>query len=126
MYGGQGSDRLYGYSGKDKLTGGTGQDFLTGGSGDDTFIYNSVAEASDPTSSDVIMDFKSNADKLDFHAFMAGGHFAGATLVADGTKQIAYDRATGILSGDVNGDGVADFTITMANHVNLVAGDFIF
>ncbi len=126
MYGGAGSDRLFGGSGKDQLTGGTGQDFLTGGNGADLFIYNSAAEAGDPNSSDYIMDFKSGDDHLVFSSFMAGGHFAGKTLVAGAGPQIAYDKATGVLSGDVNGDGHADFTINMANHVALVAGDFIF
>ena len=127
MYGGDGSDRLYGSSGRDQLTGGTGQDWLTGGSGNDTFFYNSAADAGRPESSDVITDFRSGGDHLDVHAFMAGGHFVGSgPLVAGGGAQISYDAATGILSGDVNGDGTVDFNITMANHVALVAGDFTF
>lgn len=125
MYGGDGSDRLFGSSGKDQLTGGTGQDWLTGGNGSDLFIYTQAADAGRPDSSDVIMDFKSGDDKLDLHAFMAGGHFV-AALTAGGGAQVAYNQATGVLSGDVNGDGAADFTITMANHTALVATDFIF
>lgn len=126
MYGGGGSDRLYGYSGKDQLTGGTGQDFLYGGNGNDLFIYNSVAEASDPSSSDWIMDFKSGQDKIVLSAFMAGGHFAGTALVAGAGPQVAYDKAAGVVYGDVNGDGTADFTINIANNAALVAGDFLF
>ncbi|MEO6299512.1 MAG: M10 family metallopeptidase C-terminal domain-containing protein [Paracoccaceae bacterium] len=127
LFGGAGSDRLFGSSGKDQLTGGTGQDFLTGGSGADLFIYNSTAEAGDTDHADVILDFKSHDDHLDLHSFMGGGHFVGsAAFTADGGSQVSYNAATGILTGDVNGDGKADFTITMANHVHLVAADFIF
>ena len=127
MYGGDGSDRLYGSSGKDQLTGGTGQDWLTGGTGNDTFIYNTAAEAGRPESSDVIMDFRSGQDKLDLHAFMAGGAFIGsAAFVAGSGAQVRYDAGSGILSGDVNGDGTADFSITLANHSALLATDFIF
>ena len=127
MYGGQGSDRLYGASGKDVLDGGTGQDFLYGGNGADTFVYHSTGDAGDPNMSDVIGDFKSLDDHLDLHSFMGGGHFVGsAAFTVGGGPQVSYDAATGVLSGDVNGDGTADFTITMANHVNLVAADFIF
>ena len=127
MYGGDGSDRLYGGSGKDQLTGGAGQDFLTGGSGNDTFIYNAASDAGRPESSDVIMDFHSGQDKLDLHAFMAGGHFVGsAAFVAGSGPQVSYNAATGILTGDVNGDGTSDFSITLANHSALLATDFIF
>ena len=127
MYGGDGGDRLYGSSGKDQLTGGNGQDWLTGGSGNDTFFYNAAADAGGPGSSDVIVDFQSGADHLDLHAFMAGGSFIGsAAFVAGAGAQVRYDASTGILSGDVNGDGTADFAITMANHVVLAAVDFNF
>ncbi len=126
MYGGDGSDRLFGYSGKDQLTGGNGQDWLTGGNGNDTFIYNTAAEAGRPDSSDVITDFRSGQDKLDLHAFMAGAHFVGAHYVPGAGAQVSYNAATGVLSGDMNGDGTAEFTITLANHTTLVATDFIF
>lgn len=127
MFGGGGSDRLFGSSGRDQLTGGTGQDWLTGGNGNDTFIYNAAADAGRPESSDVIMDFRSGQDKLDLHAFMAGGTFIGSgAFVAGSGAQVRYDVGSGILSGDVNGDGTSDFSITLANHSVLLATDFIF
>lgn len=127
MYGGDGSDRLYGSSGKDQLTGGTGQDWLTGGNGADVFIYTQAADAGRPESSDVIMDFKSGDDHIDLHAFMAGGAFIGAAAFSvGGGAQVSYDMASGLLTGDINGDGVADFAITLANHAAVVATDFTF
>ena len=77
--------------------------------------------------SDVISDFKSGQDKIDVHAFMAGGYFIGSAAFAqDGTAQISYDKASGLLQGDVNGDGVSDFSITLANHAEILAPDFTF
>jgi Ca2+-binding RTX toxin-like protein len=127
MFGNDGSDRLYGYSGKDQLTGGNGQDFLYGGNGADLFIYNSAAEAGQGASADVIGDFKTADDHLVLTSFMAGGKFIGNAAFTKGAgPQVSYDAATGVLNGDVNGDGKADFQIAFSNHVVLAAGDFIF
>ena len=127
MYGGDGSDRLYGGSGRDVLVGGNGKDWLTGGSGADSFIYNNAGEAGRGASSDVITDFKSGVDHIDLHAFMAGGLFIdAAAFTAGGGAEVNYDQNTGRLFGDVNGDGVADFSIVLANHAALAATDFIF
>lgn len=127
MYGGVGSERLYGASGKDMLVGGTSQDFLYGGNGADRFVYNAAADAGRPQMSDVIGDFKSGDDHIDVHSFMAGGHFIGsAAFAATGSAQVNYNATTGVLQGDVNGDGVADFAITLANHAAVAATDFIF
>lgn len=127
IYGGIGSDRLYGGTGKDVLIGGTGQDFLYGGSGADTFVYTQAADAGQGTMADVIGDFKSGVDHLNLSAFMAGGQFiADAGFTAGEGATVRYVAATGLLEGDTNGDGVADFSITLANHAHLVATDIIF
>lgn len=127
IQGGTGSDRLYGGSGKDILVGGTGQDVLYGGSGADTFVYTKAADAGSSAKCDIIRDFKAGTDHLDVHAFMAGGRFIGfADFVPDQGPTLRYTHATGMLSGDVDGDGVADFTIKFANHALLTEADFIF
>lgn len=127
IYGGIGSDHLYGGSGKDVLIGGTGQDFLYGGSGADTFVYTQAADAGTGAMADVIGDFKTGVDHLNLHAFMAGGQFIGnAAFTAGEGPAVRYVAATGQLEGDVNGDGVADFSITFANHAHLVATDIVF
>ncbi len=125
--GGAGSDHLYGGSGKDRLSGGLGQDVLYGGSGADTFVYASATEAGDLAHRDAIRDFKAGVDHLDVHAFMAGGHFIGsAAFAADEGPTLRYVHATGLLTGDVDGDGIADFAIKFSNHAHLTEADFIF
>lgn len=127
LTGGQGSDRLYGGSGRDTLQGGTGQDFLYGGSGADTFVYTKVGDAGGPTKRDVIRDFEAGSDHIDVHAFMAKGHFVGsAAFVADEGPSLRYVQSTGMLIGDADGDGHADFAIKIANHAALTEADFIF
>lgn len=125
--GGNGTDRLYGGSGKDILIGGGGQDVLYGGSGADTFVYNAASDAGTLTTHDIIRDFKAGTDHIDFHAFMAGGHFIGsASFVADEGPSVRYVKSTGLVIGDVDGDGVADFAIKLSNHAALTESDFIF
>ncbi len=126
--GGNGSDVLEGSSGKDTLVGGNGDDILRGGTGNDTFVWITAGEASGaPGLIDQITDFETGWDKIDLRAFMGGGHFNGVgPLVADGTKQVAYDRAHALLVGDVNGDGVADFSIYLNGAPVVAAGDFLF
>jgi Ca2+-binding RTX toxin-like protein len=128
LSGGNGTDILEGGSGKDTLIGGNGDDILRGGTGNDTFVFNTAGEASGfGALIDQITDFETGYDKIDLHNFMAGGHFNGVgPLVADGTKQVAYDKAHALLAGDVNGDGVADFHIYLNGAPTVVASDFIF
>ncbi|MGV8988206.1 MAG: M10 family metallopeptidase C-terminal domain-containing protein [Cypionkella sp.] len=127
IYGGTGSDHLYGGSGKDVLYGGTGQDFLYGGSGADTFVYTKAADAGMGKMADRIGDFHSGIDHLDLSAFMAGGHFIGADAFTAGTgPSVRYTQATGLLQGDVNGDGIVDFAIVLTNHSALVEADINF
>ena len=126
--GGNGSDVLEGSSGKDTLNGGNGDDILRGGTGNDTFVWTTAGEASGaPGLIDQITDFQTGYDKIDLLAFMAGGHFnVSGGLVAGGGVQVAYDRAHALLLGDVNGDGVADFSIYLNGAPAVAAGDFIF
>ena len=126
--GGNGSDVLEGSSGKDTLVGGNGDDILRGGTGNDTFVFNTAGEASGVgTLIDQITDFASGYDKIDLHAFMAGGHFNGlGPLVAGAGPQVSYDKAHALLIGDANGDGVADFQIYLNGAPVVAAGDFIF
>ena len=125
--GGNGSDVLEGGSGKDTLIGGNGDDILRGGSGEDTFVFNSGAEAGNANLYDRITDFQSGYDKIDMRAFMAGGHFNGtAPLMAGQGPQITYDKANGMMYGDANGDGVADFQFYLNGAPTVVATDFLF
>jgi Ca2+-binding RTX toxin-like protein len=84
-------------SGND-LNGNGGRDVLTGGAGADRFIFESAAEAD----GDVITDYTAQ-DRL---SFTAG-------VPTTTTYWLTNDGVNSTLRGDMNGDGVADFTITV-------------
>ncbi len=127
LSGAGGADTLDGGIGSDRLQGGTGQDVLTGGAQRDVFLFASAAEASVGVALDRITDFQSGVDDLDFSAFMAGGVFIGSTAFAvTGGAQVRFNPATGLLQGDTNGDGVADFTLQLDGPPGLTAADILF
>jgi len=120
------SNRLSGNGGNDVLDGLKGDDFLTGGAGADEFRYSSVGDGSD-----TFMDFVSGTDKIrlteiDANTSLAGNQdfaFIGSGAFTGVAGQLRYDGTH--LMGDINGDGVADFSITIANHASIVAGDIL-
>ena len=122
-----GNDSLNGGSGNDRLQGGTGRDLLSGGSNADTFVFDSSAEAGTGANRDQITDFVAGTDRIDLTSFMAGGVFIGsAAFVADGSPQVRFVTATGILSGDADGTGTVDFQIQFFGTPVLTAADFLF
>jgi lysophospholipase L1-like esterase len=119
LYGSSGNDRLIGWTGNDTLQGGTGQDLLTGSSGDDTFLFVGVRESGTGSSTrDVILDFR-DGDTVDLsridassktagnQAFHTVAHFTGSS------GQLRWEKSGSgfLVSGDVNGDRNADFSI---------------
>jgi Ca2+-binding RTX toxin-like protein len=122
LKGAGGKDQLFGDAGNDLISGGLGKDKLTGGKGADDFVFLSAAEAS----GDRIADFTSEADDLDFSAFMDGGKFIGAKgFGGSGGAELRYVKSSGVLSVDLDGDGQADFSLTLLNKTGLTAADFI-
>jgi Ca2+-binding RTX toxin-like protein len=130
-----GDDDLYGEGGNDVLIGGTGGDRLTGGLGKDQFTYNSLSESMG-TARDLIMDFsRSQGDKISLSAIDANSGlsnnqsftFIGSAAFSNVAGQLRFETSGGIttISGDVNGDGIADLQIQLAGTVPLVASDFI-
>ncbi len=131
LWGGSGNDDLYGGSGDDILIGGSGRDYLVGGSGTDTFDFNSVSEIGRGSSRDVIDDFhRSEYDVVDLQSIDAditrGGNqefnFIGGQSFHGQAGELRF--ASGILSGDVNGDGRADFEIRMNGVARMYENDF--
>ena len=53
--------------------------------------------------------------------FIGGAGFAGT-----GAAQVRYLAASGVLIGDVNGDGVGDWQIGLTANLVLSASDFLF
>jgi Ca2+-binding RTX toxin-like protein len=135
LVGGAAGDILYGLDGKDTLTGGGGADFLVGGLGADTFVYASINDSS-TIASDLIFDFnRVEGDRLDLVGIDAnsgtGANDAFAVVAAfsnvAGQLVIATPDASGYyhVSGDVNGDGVADFVIAVNVTGTLSSADIL-
>jgi Ca2+-binding RTX toxin-like protein len=127
LSGGAGADALTGGAGNDVLTGGTERDTLSGKAGNDRFVGGTAAEAGLGSGADRITDLAPGADDIVLGAFMAGAAFiGGAAFAGGGARQVRYTAATGVVQGDANGDGTADFEIVLTNRPALTAGDFIF
>jgi Ca2+-binding RTX toxin-like protein len=137
IYGGSAGDNLTGGGGDDWLFGGDGADTLTGGAGDDIFYYDSVSQ-SIPLGRDGIQDF-STGDKIDLSgidaiAGTAGDDafiFIGSGAFTNQAGQLQAVNSAGpiwTVSGDTNGDGVADFQLTLvvSDAHAITAADFTF
>jgi serralysin len=110
------ANRLEAGAGNDTINGGKGNDTLVGGSGLDTFVI------ADTGGLDTILDFTRGSDKLDFSAFdpsSAPGNQA-MTWIAQaaftgraGELRSYVEKGVTFVAGDVNGDGIADFTVSV-------------
>lgn len=109
------NNTIVGNEGDNVLSGGGGIDSLTGGAGHDTFVFDTSPLAVGRT---VIRDFVSGEDKiaLSLDAFGAGFYAQPPGAIADaefgyGTRattaeqSLIYDRASGNLYYDVDGNG---------------------
>jgi len=122
LRGGGGRDTIYGGEDCDWLEGGKGGDRLWGGDGADRFVFT----AFEPKARDIIMDFDSGGgDVIDLSAVDAKKgvrgnqkfELIGAHKFAGDAGELRY--AKGLLQGDVNGDGVADFTIKIGGYLHI-------
>jgi Ca2+-binding RTX toxin-like protein len=131
-----GDDTLSGDLGNDVLFGGSGRDIEIGGAGADRFDFNAANESGTTSATrDQIVGFEQGADTLDFSTidannaawgnqaftFIGGDAFHG---VAGELHQQSVDGNT-IVSGDINGDSVADFQIELNGAFTLTPNDFI-
>ena len=128
-----GSDTLKGLPGNDLLVGGKGADTLIGGLGKDTFDFNTTLEIGKGASRDSILDFThSQHDRIDLSGIDANSNkvgnqafsFIGSKAFDGKAGEIHFIK--GVLSGDTNGDKVADFemSITLVGGTTLVSQDF--
>ncbi|ROH88376.1 alkaline phosphatase [Pseudomethylobacillus aquaticus] len=126
----QGTDR------SERLASGEGVDELTGGGAKDVFIFGDVTQIGTRAGArDVVTDFTSGLDHLDFRKIdanvLARGNqkFVMAEAFEVGVAgrlvatQVGEDT---LLSGDVNGDGQADFTIELLGVSKLENVDILF
>ena len=115
LWGNEVANVLRGGGGKDVLDGFEGADKLYGGTGADTFQFHNLE------THDQIMDFATGKDHIDVSAFGFSSFMDNAAF--DGTAgELRYD--SGVLSGDLNGDGHADFAVTV-HGTDVHAGDLI-
>ena len=110
-------------------------DQLFGGFGADRFEFAALAEST-AAARDTIGDFsRSQADRIvltgiDANTTASGNQafiFKGLTGFTHQAGELIYgfSGTTTIISGDVNGDGIADFSVRMSNKVSLIASDFL-
>jgi len=136
LFGETGADRLNGGAGNDYLNGGEGRDILTGSTGNDTFVFSALTDTgTTATTRDTITDFVSGQDKIDLSGIDANANVTGDNAFSfignlafshiAGQLHTEASGANTILSGDVNGDGVADFQILLTGQQTLTAADFI-
>lgn len=129
LSGDAGNDIILGGGGADRIAGGAGLDRLAGGVGADQFIFKSAAEAN----GDRITDFAPGLDKINLSAIDAvtGGtdnaFFFNGTDGLEAAGHLSYRNTSTqtIIVADVIGDGVADFTLSLAGVHMLTAADFI-
>ncbi|WP_274631312.1 M10 family metallopeptidase C-terminal domain-containing protein [Arvimicrobium flavum] len=130
LEGNAGNDILRGEAGNDILRGGTGSDKLYGGTGSDVFDFD-FTSWSTPTARDTIMDFVPGVDDIDLRTIDANTKVSGDqafSFIGKGAFTGAAGQlnfVNGVLSGDVNGDKVADFQVNVTGVSSLTAWDFI-
>lgn len=133
LAGNEGNDSLDGGIGADLIEGGTGNDLLTGGAGADSFRYRSADVTGGQR--DRIADFARGVDELDLGLVDANSRTATndafkfiATQAFGGTAgELRYEVSGGAahVQGDLNGDRVADFTISLTGVSALSAADLV-
>jgi hypothetical protein len=118
------SEVLTGTSNEDIITGDEGQDTLTGGAGEDQFFYSKTSDGVD-----IITDFNTNGDLLDFRAIVAnelnnvsnpfGSYVKAVSLGSHTMIQVDFDASGSLYPKDVVLLQNVDF-----NTIN--ASDFLF
>ena len=136
LAGNAGANGLVGGAGNDVLAGMGGKDTLVGGAGADRFYYATLSDSPVGANADRITDFShAQGDRIDLHGIdantaVAGDqafHFIGSAVFGHHAGELHESVAGGVttVSGDVNGDGVADFSVTLTGAITLAAGDFL-
>ncbi|MBB2820021.1 UNVERIFIED_ORG: Ca2+-binding RTX toxin-like protein [Rhizobium esperanzae] len=136
LVGGDGADTLYGGAGADRLYADAGADNLYGGEGADTFVFISLdASTLNSSGRDDIYQFSQseydiiNLSAIDANTTVSGGQaftFVGTDAFSKQSGELRYVNTSSetFIYGDVNGDGVADFSIHIDGVFKLQTGDF--
>jgi len=134
LYGGADNDTLRGGDGDDSIVGGIGADMLYGEGGADTFRF-LFANESTSSAYDTVKDFLSGQDKFDVSMIDANSMIAGnqafnfmATkpfFTSAGDLWTSTVRGGVMVHGDLQGDGVSDFSFMVSGATSLNASNFI-
>ena len=120
-----GTDLIDGGGGADTLVGGTGRDRLTGGAGADVFLFLLRNEAGNGSSRDTLTDFTPGVDVIDVSAFMPGAVYVGTAALSGLQREIRHTPGSGIVEGDSDMDGLADWSLKLGTGLTLSAADFV-
>ena len=131
------ANTIVGNDGINLIDGLGGADTLTGAGGADTFLFRALADSTvASTGQDRITDFsQSQGDRIDLSLIDAntavagnqGFGFIGAGAFTGQAGQLRASASGGdtLVSGDVDGNGVADFAVLVRGNLTLQAGDFV-
>ena len=136
LTGGLDDDTLSGGAGNDILRGGGGRDLLIGGAGTDRFVFDTASLGPASTHTVTIQDFdRTVPERIDLSAIDAKAgtaandafKFIGAQAFGGVAGQLRWTDAgaTKLVEGDVNGDGIADLTISIVTAEAVAASWFI-
>jgi Ca2+-binding RTX toxin-like protein len=134
LVGGAGADTLEGGAGKENLIGGAGADRLVGGSNQDNFVFKSLSDFS--SGRDVIVDLRpADYDRIDLRALDASNQtsgdqafrFIGSAAFSRSEAELRFEISGSdiVVSGDINGDGVADFSVRVLNLSSISSNCFL-
>jgi Ca2+-binding RTX toxin-like protein len=131
IFAGSGADTVVGGDGNDRIYSGSGKDYLLGGLGYDDFVFERMSDAGLGASKDTIASFRSGVDDIDLRMIDAnidrGGdqafNFIGSRDFTDRAGQLRY--VDGVLQADVDGDGGADFAISLQGSPSITAADIL-
>ncbi|MFZ6818078.1 hypothetical protein [Undibacterium sp. Ji22W] len=139
LSGGSGNDTLWGYSGNDFLYGGDGNDTLGGDEGNNVLVggYGSDAfyllEIFTPAAKNTITDFQPGVDYIYLQGFnglpigtLESAYFKLGNMAGDSDDYIIYDRSTGNLYFDPDGNGNLPQIViaTLLGQPDVKASDF--
>ncbi len=120
---------IYGNDGANRLDGGAGADQLTGGSGDDTFVFAKASDARGDRVTDFAYGDLLDLSQIDARSNQAGNDsftfISGAFTKHAGELRVELSDGASLVSGDLDGNGSADFSFWVQSSHALVASDFL-